>query len=765
MFNFYTGLDAVFLHKPKLHLPRMLYLKRILFAACTLSFIIASAQEKNGEKFQKEYQYHISKTSETIKIDGELTEAIWKTADTTSSFWRKFPTDGGRPQRKTEARITHDDKFIYFAITAYDSGKAFINSLKRDIGHDGNDGIGIILDPTNQRTNGFFFVVNAFNAQSEDQLPFADDNNGPSWSWDNKWFSATKQYSDKWTAEIAIPFKSIRYSSEKLLWGMNIVRIDTKANEYSTWTAMPQNFQSMDLGYTGALVWKTPPPTAGSNMVLIPYVTGNITSDQQNGVATATTGNAGFDAKMGLTSSLNLDLTVNPDFSQVEVDRQVTNLSRFNIFFPERRTFFLENADLFSQYGIPPIRPFYSRTIGLDKDGNKIPILFGARVSGNVAKGTRIGLMNIQTGRQGSYSPENYTALSISQRVLKRSTIKGYFLNRENNITEAEKLKNPLDAFGRNAGVEFGYNNLKGTWGGWAAYNHSFKQNITTDNAYFNAGFNYNGRHFSTVTDMGNLGTNFYTDMGFVERINNYDADKDTTVRVGFKQIFNEEQVMFFPKKGKINQISLQLTHFLVFNPDNSLNERSHELEYQMQFKNTSNLFVAGSYNETNLLFATSFTDAKPIPKGNYQYNQYGFGYRSDFRKSINIQLRFNGGGFYNGNFQGISTTINLRKQPHLNIALQLNYNKLQFPEGYGSDEILLIAPRIEYNFSTKLFWTTFLQYNTQRNNFNINSRLQFRYKPLSDFFLVYTDNYYTDPLFRNKNRALVFKLNYWLNL
>jgi hypothetical protein len=184
-----------------------------------------------------------------------------------------------------------------------------------------------------------------------------------------------------------------------------------------------------------------------------------------------------------------------------------------------------------------------------------------------------------------------------------------------------------------------------------------------------------------------------------------------------------------------------------------------------MQFKNTSFLFAFVSNNETNLLFATSFTDAKPIPKGNYQYNQMGIGYRSDFRKMINVFVRVAGGGFYNGTFQGINTSINLRKQPHLNVSLQISYNKLQFPDGYGSNELLLFAPRVEYNFSTKLFWTTFLQYNTQSNNFNINSRLQYRYKPMSDLFLVYTDNYFTDPLFKNKNRAIVFKLNYWLNI
>lgn len=738
-------------------------MKILIYLIFSVTCLQAGAQAVNGETFQKEYQLPITKTNEAIKIDGEFAEAVWSTTEKTSPFWKKFPNNIGRPVRQTAVQVTYDDKFLYFAVTAYDSGKAYIQSLKRDIGHDGNDGFGITLDPTNQRTNGFLFVVNAFNAQSEDQLPFAD--NGPSWSWDNKWYSATKRYDDKWTAEIAIPFKSIRYTANKLLWGLNFVRIDTKSNEYSTWTHIPVNFRSMDLGYTGALLWKEPPPQPGSNMVFIPYITGDINADKENGTPAKTGANTGFDAKIGLSSSLNLDLTVNPDFSQVEVDQQVTNLSRFSIFFPERRTFFLENSDLFSQYGIPPIRPFYSRTIGLDKDGNKIPILFGARVSGNITKSTRIGFMNMQTGRKGDYSPENYTAASINQRVLKRSLLKAYFLNRQNSLSDAEKIKNPLNAYGRNAGLEFNYNNLEGTWGGWAAYHHSFKPGIKSDDHYIDAGVNYNGRHLSLVVDLGTLGNNYYTDMGFVERINNYDALRDTTIRVGFKQLYNETGYKLFPKKGMIATQTVKLTNFLVFNPHNTANERMHELQYELQFKKTGFFFAFVNTNKVNLLYAASFTDAKPIPASTYTFEQTGFGYQSDFRKPVSFFIRMAGGGFYNGNYQSIRTTITLRRQPNLTIALQAEYNKLRFPDEYGSNELFLIAPRVELNFTTNVFWTTFLQYNTQRNNFNINSRLQYRFKPMSDFFLVYTDNYFTDPLFRNKNRAIIFKMNYWLNL
>ncbi len=244
---------------------------RILFTICLLLLHQVIYSQIDGITIQKDFQIHISKTTEPVKIDGELNENVWAVTKATSPFFKKFPDDKGRPLRQTEVKITYDDKFLYFAFLAYDSGKAFSQTLKRDFGHDGNDGIAIVIDPTNQRSNGFFFVVNAFNAQSEDQLPLSED---APWSWDNKWFSATKIYPDKWVAEIAIPFKSIRYTSEKLLWGINFVRIDTKANEYSTWTPVPQNFPSHTLGYSGSLIWEQSPPKPGSNMVFIPYITG-----------------------------------------------------------------------------------------------------------------------------------------------------------------------------------------------------------------------------------------------------------------------------------------------------------------------------------------------------------------------------------------------------------------------------------------------------------------------------------------------------------
>jgi Domain of unknown function (DUF5916)/Carbohydrate family 9 binding domain-like len=736
----------------------ILLLLQISFSYCL------SGQSVDSTDFHQLYRLHIKKASGSVKIDAELNEPSWTDAETSSPFFRKFPNDEGRPKRKTEVKITYDNEFMYVAFISYDTNKHIVQSLKRDVGHDENDGVAIILDPVNQRTNGFFFVVNSYNVQSDDLLSGASGN-GVNFSWDNKWFSATKRLNDKWIAEIAIPFKTLRYEAGKTEWGINFLRVDMKSNEYSTWTHVPRNFRSYDLGYTGLLQWDAPPPKPGSNVAVIPYLTGGINENREENQPLKSTGNAGFDAKIALSSALNLDLTVNPDFSQIEVDRQVTNLSRFSIFFPERRTFFLENADLFAEYGIPPIRPFYSRRIGLDNNANRIPILFGARLSGNVAKRTRIGMMSMQTGKKGDYAAQNYSAVSVSQSVFKRSTVKGYFLNREGFLTEAQKKAAPLEQYGRNGGIELNYVNLKGTWNIWNAYHRSWKPGITKDNAFLNGGFNYSNRNLNLLVDFVSTGTNYYTDLGFVNRIENYDAVRDTSIRLGFKHSFINANYRFFPKGGKINQHQLEFANFYVLNPDNTFNELNQSMEYSIEFSNTSGIGLGLERSVIQLLYPISFTDAVPLPARKYDFVQAGIGYESDKRKLFNYELSMSGGQFYNGNNVQVEAAITWRKQPHLNLTIGFEYNKLIFPQPYGNTELFLISPRLEYNFSTKLFWTTFLQYNTQANNFNINSRFQWRYKPMSDFFLVYTDNYFTDPLFKNKSRAIVFKMNYWLNL
>lgn len=728
------------------------------------TFLINAQTIIDGTKHQEFYQLHISQTKEPIVIDGDLKEVIWNTNSVATGFWQKWPIDTSFARRQTEVRMTYDDKNIYIGVIAYDTNYHVIQNLRRDTRFFDNDAFAVIIDPVNQRTNGFMFQVSAYNVQSEDII-FSGTKDF-NLSWDNKWFSKTKLYTDRWTAEIAIPFKTLRYQADKKIWGIQFFRNDIKNNEYSTWTRMTVNFDFKDLGYTGALVWDKAPPPAGTNISFIPYAinTSNINNETDGKLFSKA--NAGFDAKIAITPSLNLDLTANPDFSQVEVDQQVTNLTRFSIFFPERRNFFLENDDVFSSFGIPPIRPYFSRRIGLNNNAQPIPIIGGARLSGNLTKKLRVGLLNMQTGRTDNYIPRNYSSVAFSQRILDRSLVKGYFNNSSSFMTDKERSKDPLNQYGRNAGVELNFVDKPGLWQGWAGYHHSWKPGISSNNVYWNTGGAYSGRSFNAIVDVSVIGTDFYTDMGFLQRIENYDAEKDTTIRLGYRSAFNELNYVFYPKKGKINQHTIGLQSFVVLNPSGSFNERSNTLSYKIGFKNTSELSLNIDNQQINLLFPFRFTSGgNALPKAMYRFTQAELNYQTDGRKSFAGEGGVRYGSFYNGTLLQLSGRMIYRVQPWGNFSLNVEYNRLQFPERFGNTSLFLVSPRIEINFSTSAFWTTFLQLNTQNNNFNINSRFQWRFKPMSDLFVVYTDNYFTNPLFKNKNRGVVLKFQYWLNL
>jgi hypothetical protein len=723
---------------------------------------ITNAQAIND--YQRDFQLNIQPTTKQIILDGILDEPAWKSAIVAKDFTKKYPNNIGPPKQQTEVLSTYDDKNIYFAFKVYSKEEQIIKSLKRDIGYDGSDGIGILLDPLNQKTNGFLFVLTEKNVQSEDQLT-TNSEDKLTWSWDTKWNSATKMYAGYWIAEIAIPLKSLRYNDKQTFWGINFLRADLQSNEYSCWTKVPPSFKSYDLGYDGILNWPSTPPKTNSNKIILPYITGNATTDDENGKLLQNTGSAGFDAKLTLNSSLNLDVMVNPDFSQVEVDQLVTNLTRFNIFLPEKRAFFLENADLFSSFGNPIFHPFYSRTIGLDKDGNAIPILLGARLSGNLNSSTRIGMMDIQTGAKGTYSPENFSAFTIQKRFWQRSVLKTYYLDRENFMSAAEAKKNPLDQYGRNAGLSLLLSNNEGTKKAEISFHQSFKPTINNQDAYFQANVSRTIKDWNFFGELGNVGKNYYTDMGYVQRINNYDALKDTTIRLGFNGLYANISKRIYIQKGKVARYVVGFENFTVLNTNYSLSENEATLKIGAELRNSSGYMINLANTNLNLLYPTKPGNGVPLPTGKYAYSEINFMYYSDMRKAFSWNSKLTLGQYYNGSIVGIGGGIIWRNQPHLTLSLNAEVDKIQLPKKYGNNDLILIAPKFEYNFSTQIFWSSFVQYNTQTNNFNINSRLQYRYKPMSDFFLVYTDNYYTDPLLKNKNRALIFKFNYWFNL
>ena len=724
---------------------------------------------QNKPHKQSDYFLQALKTNEEVQIDGEANEPIWVKATKIGDFWEKFPKADDKSFTKTEVRAVYDDSFLYFFIECYDSTNTYISTtLKRDGSLTQNDGVTVILDPINKKTNGFGFACTPNNVQSEYQ--FGNNIDVLSFAWDNKWYSSVKKLEDRYVIEMAIPFKTLRYNAENTTWGINFLRSNRKINEFSTWTNIPVQFPGIDLGYLGMLKFEDKLVKQKSNISLIPYVTGRMSSDTENNEPNEYKANAGFDAKVAVNASLNLDLTFNPDFSQVEVDEQVTNLTRFNIFFPERRTFFLENGDIFEQYGIPPLRPFFSRAIGLDKNAQPIPILYGARLSGNLTEKTRVGVMNMQTLRKGDYSGQNYTAASVHRQFGSRSVIKGYFLNRDATDLSQDEYVDPLDKFGRNAGLQLNLINNTGSDQLWAAYHLSMKEGISENNGFYEVGYSHSGSLYEGVLDFANFGDNYYADMGFINRIetfaqlgDSYDF-ADTTLRAGFKQLYNDNNFTFRPNDSKVVSLILGLNNYAVWFGNGGLSDRTHTFSGLLNFRNTSTIGLQFNIQEDNLKYYFPLPENKPLAPGNYRYNNIAVNYMGDSRKNFILNGGVKFGQFYNAQIRQYNLSILLRKQPYVSTTLSAQFNDLLFPDDYGRTKLWLIGPKIEATFTNKLFWTTFLQFNTQQNNFNINSRVQYRYSPMSDFFLVYTDNYFTDT-FQNKNKAIVFKFNYWLSL
>ena len=734
-----------------------------------LSFDFVIAQDNQNNNLQDQYRLSIQQTSEKIIIDGDLSEDIWQKTEVADDFWMSYPVDNIRVEAEiqTEVRMAFDDLNIYFGIVCYGDDNYIIQTLKRDKDFDGGDGFGIVIDPVNEKTNGFSFAISPAGVQTEllitgqtgrrETLEPGRSPQGVNLAWDNKWFSAVQNFPNKWTVEIAIPYKTLRFEADRKKWGINFFRLDAKTNSIHTWSPVPIEFMEYDLGYTGALEWERIPEKVKSNVSLIPYVLGSTSKDTENNSDRVNDFQAGVDGKVAVTSSLNFDFTINPNFSQVEVDEQVTNLTLFDIRLPERRLFFLENSDVFEDFGIPPMRPFFSRKIGLDDDGNPIPIIYGARLSGNINQDLRIGLMNLQTKKTDEFFSQNYTAIAFHQRIFSRSIIKGYFHNRD-------AFNSPVTDYNRNVGLEFLFRSTDGRIQAFGGGGNSFSPGLYSKSYFYNLGAGYDNRNISFYTNLSGIGPNYRADMGFIMGQEYYDAIRDTSVYIGYNHWFSRFNYTFYVESQKIISHNVGVRYILDVDTAFSSINNETELNYNLNFSNTGQLRLSYNHTILNLLYPFSFIDGEPLPAGNYTFDYAEISYDSDERRRFSLRVGLQYGTFYNGTRARYLIGIKYRAQPWGNFAINVEQNDLKFPDPYGADKLLLISPRIEINFSKSLFWTTFLQYNTQKDNFNINSRLQWRFLPMSDVYLVYTDNYAVE-FWDQKNRALVLKINYWLNL
>ena len=375
---------------------------------------------------------YVKLTNQKIVINGIDDESDWDKAESRSNFWQWFPTDTIKALKQTEIKFLYDSNNIYAFVKCYESkNESIISSLRRDMGRF-SDFFLFTLDTFNDLTNAYAFGGNSVGVKKDEILfnggrTLGEDSN---WDWDAKFDLETQVYENFYTAEIRIPLSSIRFANNSKSWRYNVSRRRIIANEFSTLFRVPQEQSFINLSFTEPLVFEKPLGKSKTPITIIPYVNLLKSKIFDNDEKTNNL-EYGGDGRVFIGTGLNLDFTINPDFSQIEVDDQIINLTRFAVALPEKRQFFIQNNDLFSGFGdFYENRPFFTRRIGVTKDlnGNTIQnkIHAGVRLSGKLTKRLRVGLLNMQTAKDemNLIPPNNNTVLSFQQNLFSKSNLR-----------------------------------------------------------------------------------------------------------------------------------------------------------------------------------------------------------------------------------------------------------------------------------------------------------------------------------------------------
>ena len=637
-----------------------------------------------------------------------------------------------------------------------------IESLRRDFRAGNSDNITLLFDTFNDANNAFLFGINPYGVLREGLVSGGGlDLRGFTISWDVKWRGESKIYDNYYTSELIIPLTSFKFREGETKWRFNSYRFDTQSNEQSTWARIPQNQNIYGLTFMGEMRFEKPLGKSRTPMAIIPYIAAGTFNDRE-GERQENSFDFGGDAKVSIGNSMNLDVTINPDFSQVEVDDQITNLSRFEVSLPEKRQFFIDNNDLFADFGgSRDANPFFSRRIGIAQEtsGNTIenPILGGARLSGKLNPKLRLGFFSIQTEKDevNEIPSNNNTMLALQHVVFARSNIGFFFINRVAFGTDDFISRD--ERFNRVLGLDYNLISEDNLWNGRFYLHRSYQPDAKGKDLSGGANIRYNSRYYGGFTDWVYIGENFRSDLGFIPR---NDIIKGTS---GLSRTF-------WPMNSFLNSHTFQVLGQTIWSPGLDMQLTDYRLQgsWEARFQDQSGA-EAQVRSEYTYLFddfdPTGSDGGIPLPAdSDYRYNSLRMQYFSDRRKIFSYRVEGTVGQFFNGNRFSVEAGANLRIQPKAFIGMNLNYDRITLPEPYPSADIWLVVPRIEITFSKSIFWSTLIQYSNQRDNFGINTRLQWRFAPLADLFLVYTDNSFIDT-FSPKSRSINLKLTYWLNI
>jgi Domain of unknown function (DUF5916) len=698
------------------------------------------------------------KLTEEFTLDGRLDERVYHENEPFGDFIQVVPQNGELASERTDVWVTYDDRNIYVSARVFDSAPPeqwVANEYRRDTNQlRNNDQIGVGFDTFYDRRSGFMFYANPLGGFSDYSVV---DEGAPNTDWNPVWRVRTGRFDGGWTVEMAIPFRSIRYTSgSNMVWGFQMRRAIRRKNEWAYLSPVPQNLAGPlalnRVSSYGTLVGLDLPP-ASRNMELKPYALGRVITDNLRVPPVGSDGDAEFggDFKYGVTANLTADLTVNTDFAQVEVDEQQVNLTRFSLFLPEKRDFFLEgrgNFDFarggagggFSQTASDTPTLFYSRRIGLNR-GRVIPIDAGGRLTGKVGS-WGIGAVNIQADDEETSRTEatNFTVLRVKRDILRRSTIGAIYTNRSDGATAA--LPGQNQAYGVDAAFAF-YQNVAGG----AYYARTDTEGLKGDDESYQGRIEWVPDRYGARLEYTKVGGAFNPEVGFLRRSN-------------FEK--TQAYLRFSPRPANsklVRKYTTEATLDYFVNGNGAVETRTQTGRFNIEFQSSDQLAVEASDNYEALFVPFNVGGGVIIPVGGYDFNDATVSYTLGQQRRFTGTVALQAGEFYDGTITALtlsSARYAILKQ--FSVEPSLSINRIDLP--YGEFTTKLYRARTDYAFSARMFLSALLQYNSADNTFSSNVRYRWEYIPGSEFFLVWTDEHDTRPNSLGlRNRAFVVKL------
>ncbi len=660
-----------------------------------------------------------------IRVDGVLDESAWAAATPIGPLVQSVPNENSPATESTEVRVLYTSSTLYVGILCRDRTPSAIVStqLTRDAELESDDNILVILDPFFDHRNGFFFQVNPSGARVDGQV--ANNTEHLSLQWDGIWDASARITPEGWTAEIAIPFKTLRFKPGQTVWGFNVERMIKRRNETDRWASPLRDARVSNLAQAGRLEG-IEGISQGLGLDIRPYLAGGRETGD-------TKLQAGVDIFKNLTPNMNASVTINTDFAETEADDRQINLTRFPLFFPEKRAFFLEGAGVFDVAATneESVLPFFSRRIGL-MNKREVPILVGTKIVGRQS-GFNVGVLDVQTRavdgalEDGSrLEGQNLLAARVSRNLFEQSWV-GAVVTRGNpegtggNTLVGVDVRLATSTFRGNKNLSASAFFLRTDDEASGTTDYALGGNVDYPNDLWDWSFGWR-----------QIGENFRPALGFVprrgiRRLSPGIAFKPRLGRFGIRQLFFEAMPVWVTDMHNVTE---------------SWEVYSSPLNVEFESGDRVEFDVMPQYERLTLPF--EIADGVVIPVGEYTMHRWGFQVETADKRKAVVQADVSWGVFYTGTRRDLEFSVTFKPTHHVRTSLEVGRNEVSLSEGTFTTQ--LWAVRADYNFSPNLSWANLVQYDSESRLLGVQSRFRWIIRPGSDLFLVLNRGWYRDP-------------------